>query len=110
MALVSINDDEPMALAQYMATTDLLMRAAGARIKSRFRVTEGVVGKVPAQTMIIVEYPDRTAIGQVFESAEYQAIRPIRDRAFLKYQVSVVTNDGDPVDPIRSSGAARTRP
>jgi uncharacterized protein (DUF1330 family) len=49
-----------------------------------------MVGDRPAQTMIIVEYPDRNAVDRVFNSAEYRAIIPLRDRAFSKYQVSVV--------------------
>ena len=78
-----------MELAAYLAATQPLLDSVGARIVRRFAVQEAVVGDRPAQTMIIVEYPDRNAVDRVFKSAEYRAIIPLRDRAFSTYQVSI---------------------
>jgi uncharacterized protein (DUF1330 family) len=93
IALVTINEENPIALAKYLEATTPLLAEAKAKIVNRFQVAEAVVGKRPAQTMIVVEYPDRQAVDMVFESDVYKAIRPVRDLAFLDYQVSIVVND-----------------
>lgn len=92
IALVTINEDAPRALARYLEVTTPLLEEVGARITQRFEIGEGVVGDVPGQTVLVVDYPDRAAVDRVFGSAAYAAVRPIRDRAFLDYSVSVVTN------------------
>lgn len=91
VALVTINEDEPQALAKYLAVTMPLLEKAGAKIVQRFEVQEMVVGHRPAKTIMVVEYPDRSAIDWVFKSAEYQSVKEIRDVAFLDYQVSIVS-------------------
>lgn len=92
IALVTINEDQPYALARYLDATMPLLEAVGARIVRRFRVEETVVGKRPAQTMIVVEYPDREAVDRVFQSETYRGIHDLRDIAFSHYSVSIVTN------------------
>ncbi|MDC0738518.1 DUF1330 domain-containing protein [Cognatishimia sp. SS12] len=95
VALTSINDDEPLALAEYLAVTGPLLARAGARILKRFTVNEVVVGHRPAKTVFIVEYPDRAALDSVFESAEYQSIIPARDLAFNEYSVTVAADESE---------------
>ena len=90
IALVTLREDRPLDLAAYLAATAPLLERAGARIVQRFKVSEVVAGKRPAQTVVIVEYPDRAAVDMVFGSLEYQRIIPYRDRAFCDYHVSVV--------------------
>ena len=109
IALVTINEDEPIALAKYLETTAPLLEEAGARIVQRFDIGEAVVGGVPAQTVIVVDYPDRDAVDRVFQSDVYRDVRPYRDKAFRDYKVSVVTNQPDAVSeperrtPIKST-------
>lgn len=95
IALVTINEDEPMALASYLAATGPLLEAVGGKIIQRFTVQETVVGNKPAQHVMIVDYPNRQAVDAVFGSQIYQDIVPIRDRAFLTYDVSVVSMEVD---------------
>lgn len=92
IALVTINDDAPLALAQYLDVTTPLLEKAGAKIIQRFTLNEAVVGKRPAQSVVIVEYPSKEAVSDVFDSTEYQAIKSVRDRAFSNYQVSIVAD------------------
>ncbi|WP_425655739.1 DUF1330 domain-containing protein [Roseobacter sp. EG26] len=94
LALVTINEHQPRALASYLKATGPLLEAVGAKIVQRFTVSEAVVGKKPAQSVMIVDYPNREAVGLVFGSQIYQDIIPIRDTAFIDYHVSVVA-DGD---------------
>lgn len=89
IALVTINEDQPMALAQYLAATGPLLEQVGAKILQRFAVQDTVVGQKPAQSVMIVEYPDRAAVDAVFGSQVYKDIIPVRDAAFSTYTVSV---------------------
>jgi uncharacterized protein (DUF1330 family) len=95
IALVTINEDQPMALAMYLAATGPLLDAVGAKILTRFRVQEAVVGQKPAQSVMIVEYPDRAAVDGVFGSQVYQDIIPIRDTAFSTYNVSIAAMEAE---------------
>lgn len=90
LALLTINEDQPVALAAYFHATMPLLTKAGARIVKRFRITDAVVGVTQAQTVVLVEYPSRAAVDQVFASPEYRAIIPIRDIAFTQYTISIV--------------------
>jgi uncharacterized protein (DUF1330 family) len=92
VALVSINDDEPQALAEYFRVTGPLLEKAGAKIKKNFTVNEVVVGHRPAKTVFIVEYPSRAAVDMVFRSPEYESIIPVRDLAFTDYSVSITSD------------------
>jgi uncharacterized protein (DUF1330 family) len=90
IALVTVREDRPADLAAYMEATAPLLARAGGRIVQRFKVSEVVAGRRPAQTVLIVEYPNRAAVDAVFGSLDYQRIIPYRDRAFSEYHVSVV--------------------
>ncbi len=92
LALVTINDSHPMALAKYLEVTEPLLASAGAKIEKRFVINEAIVGGRPARSAIIVDYPSRAAVDAVFQSEEYKSIIPIRDVAFLDYTVTVVSD------------------
>ncbi|MGH1465800.1 MAG: DUF1330 domain-containing protein [Cognatishimia sp.] len=95
VAMTSINEEEPMALAEYLRVTGPLLERAGAKILKRFTINEVVVGHRPAKTVFIVEYPDKAAVNSVFGSPEYRAIREIRDSAFTSYSVTVAADASD---------------
>ena len=90
IALVTINEDQPMALAKYLELTTPVLDRVGAKIVERYQLETEVVGERPAQTVIIVDYPSRDDVDEVFSSDEYEAAKPYRDKAFADYVVSVV--------------------
>ncbi len=90
ITLLTVCDDCPSELAAFFQATKPLMDRAGARFVKRFAINEVVVGRRPARTVMIMEYPSRAAVDAVFGSAEYQRVIPIRNQAFLDYQVSIV--------------------
>lgn len=93
VAMVSINDDEPLALAEYFRVTGPLLERAGATIKKTFNINEVVVGHRPAKKVFVVEYPDKAAVDMVFQSQEYKNVIPSRDLAFSHYSVSIAADD-----------------
>lgn len=90
LAFVTVAEEDPAALAAYLRVADRLLTKAGARIVKRFFVNDVVVGKSPGRTVIIVEYPSREAVDAVFDSPEYRALIPIRQRAFRDYAITIV--------------------
>ena len=98
LALVTINEAEPYALSKYLDATLPLLDEVGAKIVQRFDVNEVVVGRRPAQSVIMVEYPSREAVDKVFSSATYRGVLHCRDRAFLDYHISVVAGDVEDID------------
>lgn len=104
LAFVTIADEAPEALAAYFRVTDPLLRRAGARIVRRFAITDVLVGTHPSRTLVIVEYPSRAAVDQVFGSPEYAAIGPIRDRAFRDYAITIVDDLQDTTAPEGTTG------
>lgn len=105
LAMVTINEAEPYALSKYLDATLPLLDEVGAKIVQRFDVNEVVVGRRPAQSVIIVEYPSKEAMDKVFSSATYRSVLPYREKAFLEYHVSVVAGNDDD-----SNANSRERP
>lgn len=90
VALLEIRKGELDALAAYLEGSLPILESAGAKIVQRFELTEPILGKSTSRAIVIVEYPNREAIDEVFASKAYRALIPIRDRAFSSYDVSVV--------------------
>lgn len=89
-ALTTVNPDDLEALSMYLGTTKPLLEGAGAEIVQGFEISETIIGDALPEMVTIVRYPDRAAVDRVFESAEYQALKEIRQRAFLRYQIGIV--------------------
>lgn len=89
VALVTINEDEAMALAKYLELTAPVLDRVGAKIVERYQLDTDVVGTNETKTVIVVEYPDKDAVDAVFSSDEYRAAIPYRDLAFSNYTVAV---------------------
>ena len=103
IALLTINETNPAALGEYFRITTPLLERAKARIVKRFMLNEAIVGNRPAEMAVIVEYPDRASVDMVFHSLEYQSAIPARERAFLKYQVSIGVGDDAPATELETA-------
>lgn len=88
---VSINEDQPFALAKYLEITEPILKSVGAKIIKRYELDENAVGTNTTETVIVIEYPDRQAVNAVFKSEKYQKALPYREKAFSDYQVQIVS-------------------
>ena len=86
IAMVEVRD--PDLVAEYFKVTLPLMEQAGAKVVNQYAFGDPVVGESRGETIYVVEYPDFDAVDAVFQSPEYEAVKPIRDRGFSKYSVS----------------------
>lgn len=89
-ALTTVNPQNIEALNIYLGTTTPLLEEVGAEILQSYEINETVVGESLPERATIVRYPSREAVDRVFQSAEYHALREIREQAFLRYQIGVV--------------------
>jgi uncharacterized protein (DUF1330 family) len=95
IAHTTINEEAAEALGDYLKVALPLLDSVGARIVQRYKCAERVVGVAPAETIIVVEYPDRAAIDAVFQSAAYKSIEGVRDEAFLTYRITIVEENAE---------------
>lgn len=96
-ALTTVNPDDLEALSMYLGTTRPLLEEAGAEIIQGYEISDTIVGEKLPEMATIVRYPDREAVDKVFQSAEYHALKEIRQRAFLSYQIGIVEAGGAPL-------------
>jgi uncharacterized protein (DUF1330 family) len=93
MASLTVNPNEPDALQHYFDMASMLMQRVGAEIVQRIELGAPVVGEKSAEIVLLVNYPSYRAIDMVFKSPEYKTLIPFRDKAFLKYNVCIVSNE-----------------
>ena len=89
LAMTSLNPDAESALNAYLNVVGPLMESAGAKIVSRFELSENIAGSSEFQFVTVVEYPDEASVKTVFESEEYRSLAKVKKLAFSKYQVNV---------------------
>jgi uncharacterized protein (DUF1330 family) len=91
IACLTVNPEALDDYERYIARTAPLLERAGAKVTQQFPVGDVLVGDKMAEAMMVVEYPDLDAVHGLFQSDGYQAVIPIRDRAFSTYNVSIVS-------------------
>ena len=90
IAMVTVNEDQTRALAKYLELTEPVLERVGAKIVERYKIEKEFVRDKPAETIIVVDYPSRAAIDEVFSSSEYKEAAPFRDAAFSTYSIHIV--------------------
>ena len=80
----SNSDDD---YAAYATVAGPLMTAAGGTFTGRFGRMADLVGESGPQQVAIMEFPNEEAVRNAFESPEYQAVVPQRDKAFEKLNI-----------------------
>ncbi len=93
VASMAFNPQEPEALQTYFDVAMPLLQKVGAKVAQKIEVRDPVIGVKASEIVMLVDYPSYDAIDRVFESDEYKAVIPIRDKAFLKYNVCIVNDN-----------------
>ena len=93
VASLTINPDEPEAVETYFETAMPLLEKVDAKVVQRLELGTAVIGERPSEVVMLVDYPSYEAVESVFNSPEYKAIAPTRDKAFLKYNVCIVNKN-----------------
>ena len=91
VASLTINPDEPEALRTYFETAARLMARYNGTLVQRIELGDPVVGEKVSEIIMVVNYPSYTEVDEMFASATYRSVIPMRDKAFLKYNVCIVS-------------------
>ena len=73
--------------AAYSTVAVPIMVKAGGTFTGRYGRIDDLVGDDGPQVVGIMEFADETAVRAAFDSPEYQAVVPHRDKAFERFNV-----------------------
>lgn len=84
-----MNPAEKEAAETYIKKVTAMQEAAGAVTLARHPIAAAFIGDLEVDVVAIVEFPSQSAFDEVFESEEYKALIPLRERAFSKLHAFV---------------------
>jgi uncharacterized protein (DUF1330 family) len=82
------NGDEMAAVQEYLQGVMPVLQAAGGTLVKRLKVNRVIKGD-PSGMAMVMDFDSVDSITEVFESAEYAALVPVRDRGFLDMTILV---------------------
>ena len=82
------NPEEMASLQAYLQGVMPLLMGAGGRPVKRLKVNEVIHGK-PSGMVLVMDFDSDEAITGLFESEEYAALVPIRDKGFAEMNIQL---------------------
>ena len=82
------NGDEMAAVQEYLQGVMPVLQAAGGTLVKRLKVGQVIKGASSGMAMVM-DFESADAITDAFESAEYAALVPARDRGFVDMTILV---------------------
>ncbi|OUR93265.1 hypothetical protein A9Q87_04755 [Flavobacteriales bacterium 34_180_T64] len=83
------NMEEQEALKFYTENVGkLLMESEGIPV-SRYSLNEHLFGEQKIANIFVAEFPNKETIKEFFESAEYKALLPYRNKAFVSINIYI---------------------
>lgn len=80
------------AMSSYTFAVHELFAVAGGKVIRRGQIGQTLAGRFPA-LFLLMEFPTRRAILEVFDSDAYQAILAARERAFSHVNIAILDVD-----------------
>ena len=77
----SVEITDPAAYEEYRRRVPAIIAAYGGRYLARGGAVERLEGNAPVNRLVIVEFPDMVRLKAFYNSAEYQPLLAIRQRA-----------------------------
>lgn len=90
IASLTINENEPEALQTYFEIANPLVEKFGGQVLRTLEVGREIVGDKPSEMILLVEYPSRDAVDELFKSDEYKSTIPYRQKAFHVYNICLI--------------------
>lgn len=82
------NPDEMDAAQEYLHGVMPLLTGAGGELVKRLRIDDVIHGN-PAGMALVMDFASHDDIAKLFDSAEYAALVPARDRGFTEMNILV---------------------
>jgi uncharacterized protein (DUF1330 family) len=80
------NPDEMAAVQEYLHGVLPLLTGAGGAVVKRLKTEKIIIGK-PAGMTLVMDFDSGSAITDLFESDDYAALVPVRDRGFSEMNI-----------------------
>ena len=82
------NPAEMASVQQYLKGVMPLLNGAGGKVVKRLKHDRAINGQ-PAGMVLVMDFDSTDAITSMFDSDEYQALVPVRDRGFTEMNISL---------------------
>ncbi|MEO1017788.1 MAG: DUF1330 domain-containing protein [Pseudomonadota bacterium] len=84
VALGTLDPNGQEDFEAYASGAPALLMAAGGQVRCRMKVVESLVGDNAPQSVFMIDFDSAETVKKVFDSPEYKALIPHRDKAFSK--------------------------
>jgi uncharacterized protein (DUF1330 family) len=85
------NPNEMESVQEYLQSVMLLFKGAGGMLVKRLKLDKVSSGK-PSGMALVMDFDSAEAVAELFESDEYAALIPTRDRGFTEMNI-LLTNE-----------------
>jgi uncharacterized protein (DUF1330 family) len=82
------NPNEMASVQEYLKGVLPLFKGAGGQLVKRLKVEKPVHGK-PSGMVLVMDFDSAEAITAMFESEDYAALVPVRDRGFTEMNIQL---------------------
>jgi uncharacterized protein (DUF1330 family) len=83
------NSEELTAVQEYLKGVMPLLQGAGGKVVKRMKLSKPVHGKVSSM-VLVMDFDSADAITDMFNSADYSALVPTRDRGFTEMNIQLM--------------------
>jgi uncharacterized protein (DUF1330 family) len=87
-------DGQGEALGRYLQGAQPLLVGAGGALVKRLRVTDTISGTPGTALVLVMDFDSSETVNNVFNSDEYLALVPDRDKAFATIEILVTEDVG----------------
>ncbi len=84
-----INRNEQESFNEYGQRATAIFKEAGAVPQAKYQINETFLGQGECKLVSIMEFPCIDTLKNTFQSAEYQALLSLRDKAFDKLDIYI---------------------
>jgi uncharacterized protein (DUF1330 family) len=76
------NPEEKESLMGYTSQATPMFGKRGAKVTSKYGTDQVIAGEDGPMLTLVAEFPNQAAVDDLFNSEEYKAIIPLRDKGF----------------------------
>jgi uncharacterized protein (DUF1330 family) len=91
VATATPNPSEQESVQAYQKGAMPLLMEAGGQLVKRLKVQSAITGKPPYGVVLVMEFPDREKLENMFASEAYAALLPARDKGFASVDICLAS-------------------
>lgn len=84
-----LNQMEMEAFKVYSDRSAPLFKNAGGLPVAKYKIEQQIVGDEDLHIVVVMQFPDKQSIEDIFESEAYKNLLPYRDKAFTQLEVYI---------------------